>query len=181
MRFPDFLRTSVLLFGGSATALAAAALAGAGTRDDRALLYAALGWWVLSAAIGGWLGRRPEPSRGIARVLATARAQSAIPELEPGTVLFNRLWPLAVLTVAAGGLVFIYPQIPAIAAGYAVIATLGWRRQSAAVEAIEGRDGVRFYIDRVSPFKPIRLIRTPGLRRIEPVEARRREADPAPP
>ena len=28
--------------------------------------------------------------------------------------------------------------------------------------AIEERDGVRFYVDRTSPLKPIQLIRTPG-------------------
>jgi hypothetical protein len=30
--------------------------------------------------------------------------------------------------------------------------------------AIEERDGARFYIERVSPLKPIRLVRTPGFR-----------------
>ena len=38
----------------------------------------------------------------------------------------------------------------------------GWRRQEAAVAAIEERDGVRFYVDRTSPLSPIQLIRTPG-------------------
>ena len=35
--------------------------------------------------------------------------------------------------------------------------------------AIEERDGVRFYVDKTSPFSPIRLIRTPGLRRRLPL------------
>ena len=43
-----------------------------------------------------------------------------------------------------------------------------WRKQSAAVEAIEGRDGVEFWIDRSSPFGPPKLLRLPGLRKIEP-------------
>ena len=30
--------------------------------------------------------------------------------------------------------------------------------------AIEERDGVRFYVERTSPLKPIRLVRTPGFR-----------------
>ena len=39
---------------------------------------------------------------------------------------------------------------------------LAWRKQPSAVQAIEERDGVRFYVDRTSPLKPIQLIRTPG-------------------
>ncbi len=30
------------------------------------------------------------------------------------------------------------------------------------MSAIEERDGARFYVDRTSPFHPIRLVRTPG-------------------
>ena len=54
------------------------------------------------------------------------------------------------------------PQIGGIAAGFAIIWALAWRRQEAAVAAIEERDGVRFYIEQTSPFKAIKLIRTPG-------------------
>jgi hypothetical protein len=52
--------------------------------------------------------------------------------------------------------------VAAIAAGFAIIWALAWRRQEAAVAAIEERDGVRFYIDRTSPLQPIQLVRTPG-------------------
>ena len=52
----------------------------------------------------------------------------------------------------------------AVAAGFAIIWALAWRRQEAAVTAIEDRDGFRFYVDKTPPFAPIRLIRTPGLR-----------------
>ena len=51
----------------------------------------------------------------------------------------------------------------AVAAGFAIIWALAWRRQEAAVTAIEERDGARFYIDKTPPFSPIQLIRTPGL------------------
>ena len=64
--------------------------------------------------------------------------------------------------VVAGGVAFLIPQVPAMAAGFAIAAALAWRRQAAAVLAIEERDGVRFYVDKTSPFSPIRLIRTPG-------------------
>ena len=177
MRFPDFLRTCVLLFAGAATALAAVAIAGAGAKDDRTLVYVALGWWAVAAIAGLWLGRRAEVTQGIGRALATARTQSALPELEPGAILFNRLWALALFTVGSGGVAFLIPQVPGIAAGYVIAAALAWRKQSAAVEAIEGRDGVRFYVEHTSPFKPTRLIRTPGFRRIEPVSGARASAD----
>ena len=47
--------------------------------------------------------------------------------------------------------------------GFAIIWSLAWRRQDAAVTAIEERDGFRFYLAKTPPFEPIRLIRTPGL------------------
>ena len=177
MRFPDFLRTSVLLFAGAATALAAVSVAGASAKDDRTLLYVALGWWAVAAVGGLWLGRRPEVTQGISRALAGARTQAALPELEPGTILFNRLWALALFTAGSGAVAFLIPQIPAIAAGYVIAAALAWRKQSAAVEAIEGRDGVRFYVEHTSPFKPTSLIRTPGFRRVEPVSGRSASAE----
>ena len=177
MRFPDFLRTSVLLFAGAATALAAVAIAGAAAKDDRTLVYVALGWWALAAAGGLWLGRRAEVTEGIGRALAGARTQSALPELEPGAILFNRLWALAVFTVGSGAVAFLIPQVPGIAAGYVIAAALAWRKQSAAVEAIEGRDGVRFYVEHTSPFRPTQLIRTPGFRRVEPVSGASASSD----
>ena len=59
MRFTEFLRTSVLLFAGSASALALCAFAAAFADDDRTLLLLSLGWWILTAGVGLWLGRRP--------------------------------------------------------------------------------------------------------------------------
>lgn len=168
MRLTDFLRTCVLLFAGAATALAAVAVAGAAARDDRTLVYIALGWWGVAAIAGLWLGRRREVTQGIGRMLAGARTQAALPEVQPGTILFNRLWSLAAFTLVSGGLAFLIPQVPAIAAGYSLGAALGWRHQSRSVEAIEGRDGVRFYVEHSSPFQPTRVIRTPGFRRFEP-------------
>jgi hypothetical protein len=95
-------------------------------------------------------------------LLAGARSQTLLPELNPGRTLANRLWPLLLVTVAAGALSVVAPQISAIATGFAVIWSLAWRRQEAAVAAIEERDGVRFYVDRTSPLAAIRLVRTPG-------------------
>ena len=171
MRFRDFLRVAVLLFGGAGTALAAVSVVGAARADDRVLLGVAIAWWLLAVLIGLWLGRRPMATPGIARLLANARSTTTLPELEPGAVLFNRLWPLAVVAVTAGAIGFLIPQVPAVATGYSLLAALTWRRQSSAVAAIEDRDGVQFWFDRSSPFGPPRLLRLPGLRKIEPQPA----------
>ena len=58
MRYTDFLKTTVLLAAGEATALAIVTIAVVAGDDDRTALYFALGWWVLSGIIGIWLGRR---------------------------------------------------------------------------------------------------------------------------
>lgn len=171
MRFADFLKTAVLLFGGAGTALAVVAIAGASGADDTAALIVAVSWWALAAAGGLWLGRRLAPTPGIGRLLANARSTNQLPDIEPGTIIFNRLWPLGVFTLASGAVAFLIPQVPAIAAGYAIAVALTWRRQAAAVQAIEDRDGVRFYFDKSSPFGAPKLLRTPGMRKIEPVPA----------
>jgi hypothetical protein len=168
MRYGDFLRTSVLLFGASATVLGAAALIGAHARDDTTLVYVALTLWLLGALLGGWLGRRQAVTAGIARLLASARTTPLLPELQPGQILFARMWGLAVFTAAGVALAFLFPQVPAIAAAFSLVGALYWRRQGAAVAAIEERDGVRFYVERNSPLKPIQLLRTPGFRKNEP-------------
>ena len=169
MRFTDFLRVSVLLFGGAGTALALAAIAASEADEDRALSVIAVGWWAIAAIGGLWLGRRMAPTPGIERLLAGARKTNTLPEVEPGAIVFNRLWPLAVFTVVAGAAAPFIPQVPAIAAGYAIGVALTWRKQAAGVQAIEDRDGVRFYFDKSSPFGAPKLLRTPGLRKIEPV------------
>jgi hypothetical protein len=169
LRFPDFLRTAVLLFGGAATALAIVAIAGAHADDNVTLLYLAVGWWLLAAVGGLWIGRRPETTEGFSTLLADARSSPTLPEQRPGAIIVNRLWVLGVFTIVSGSVAFLLPQIPAIACGFLLAIGLAWRKQSAAIEAIEGRDGVRFYVEPASPFAPIKLVRTPGFKRVEPV------------
>jgi hypothetical protein len=84
--------------------------------------------------------------------------------VDPARTVLNRLWPLVLSTLGAGALAFVLPQVPAIAAGFAIVWSLAWRRQAAAVTAIEDRDGARFYVERTSPLRRIRLVRTPGFR-----------------
>lgn len=164
MRFADFLRTTVLISAAAATVLAAVTLAGANGNSDDLIVPVAAGWWVIAAVIGVWLGRRTATSGPIASLLASARMQPTLPEMQPGRIVLNRLWPLLVSTIGAGALAFVLPQVPAVATGFAIIWSLAWRRQASAVTAIEERDGARFYIERTSPMRPIRLVRTPGFR-----------------
>jgi hypothetical protein len=164
MRFSELLRTTVLISAAAATLLGVVSLAGAnGTGNDLVVPVAAI-WWVVAAMVGIWLGRRNVTSLPIATLLASARSQANLPELHPGRIVLNRLWPLLVCTIGAGALAFVLPQVPAIAAGFAIIWSLAWRRQSSAVTAIEERDGARFYVERTSPLTPIKLVRTPGFR-----------------
>ena len=164
MRFHEFLRTTVLMSAGSATALVLVTLAGVAGGGHTLLVAVAAGWWVVGGWLGLRLGRQAGTSQAIGSLLAAARSQRSLPEVSPAMTVFNRLWPLMVLTVAAAGVGLVEPQVPAIAAGFTIVWALAWRRQASAVQAIEGRDGARFYVDRTSPLSAIRLVRTPGFR-----------------
>ena len=168
MRFTDFLKATVLINAGAATALAAITVARVSDGSQPTLVFVAAGWWIVAAAYGIWVGRGNRPSDSIARLLAAARTSPALPEVSPSRILLNRLWPLLVITIAAAGLALIFPQVPAIGAGFAILGALALRRQEKAVTAIEDRDGVRFYVQRTSPLRPIELVRTPGLTAIYP-------------
>ena len=164
MRFSDFLRTTVMASAGCATVLAAVTVAGAAGNGNDLIVPFSAGWWVIAALFGIWLGRRAETSPPIASLLASARTQASLPEVNPARTMLNRLWPLFISTVGAGAVAFVVPQVPAVATGFAIIWSLAWRRQASAVRAIEERDGARFYLDKTSPLNPIRLVRTPGFR-----------------
>ena len=165
MRFVDFLRAAILLCAAAATVLAAVTVLRAGAEADNVLVIFIAGWWIVAGIIGTWLGRRAETNSPIARLLANAKSTTSLPEHRPGSLLVNRLWPLLLSTVLAIGLGLVAPQIPGIATGFAIIAALAWRRQEAAVTAIEERDGVAFYVEPTSPIQPIKLVRAPGFRR----------------
>jgi hypothetical protein len=162
LRFGDFLKATVLLSAASATLLAALTVIGLSRDLNPTAAYVCIGWWALATAIGTVMGARTEATTAIANLLAGARTQHSLPDLHPARTIFNRLWPLLLLTLGAGVLSFFAPQIGGIAAGFAIIWALAWRRQEAAVAAIEERDGARFYVDRTSPLSAIKLIRTPG-------------------
>ena len=162
MPFGDFLRATILASAGAATLLATLTVISVSRDADPVVVYVSLGWWIVAIAAGLWVGRQAPASPAIARLLASARTQTTLPELRPAATLLNRLWALLASTFAAGVLAFFLPQVAAVAAGFAMTWSLAWRRQPAAVAAIEERDACRFYVDRSSPLEPIRLVRTPG-------------------
>jgi hypothetical protein len=162
VRFSEFLRTTVLTSAAAATALAAVTVGAAAETGDA--LVPSVVWWAIAALLGLRLGHRAQPSHAIGSLLANARTQASLPEITPARTVVNRLWPLLICTLGAGAIAFAYPQVAGIATGFAIIWALAWRRQGSAVTAIEERDGARFYVDRTSPLKPIRLVRTPGFR-----------------
>jgi hypothetical protein len=168
VRFVDMLKTTVMLSAGAATMLAIVTVIGATADRDDTLVLIAAAWWVAASVIGALLGRRSQVTAQIGRLLADAKVATMLPEHRPAAVVVNRLWPLLVSTVAAGAVGFIIPQVPAVACGFAIIWSLAWRRQDAAVLAVEERDGVTFYVERTSPVRPMRLVRTPGFRREVP-------------
>jgi hypothetical protein len=168
VRFVDLLKSTVMLSAGAATMLAiVTVIAATGDSDDTLVLVAA-GWWVGASLIGIVLGWRANINQPIGRLLADAKVATMMPEHRPGAVIVNRLWPLLVSTVAAGALGFLFPQVPAVACGFAIIWSLAWRHQDGAVVAVEERDGVTYYVERTSPLRPIQLVRTPGFRREVP-------------
>ncbi len=164
MRFTDFLRTTIMLSAASATVLAVVTIAAAANTGNSQVGLFGAAWWLVAALIGLWAGRRADASPPVAALLRSARTQASLPEVDPPRTLLNRLWPLLVCTIVAGAVAFLLPQVPAVASGFAIVWALAWRRQSAAVAAIEDRDGARFYIERTSPMQPMRLVRTPGFR-----------------
>src|SRR5919198_2007067 len=166
MRYTDFLKATVLLAAGEGTALATVTVAVAAAQGNTTILIFALAWWVVAGGAGTWLGRRVETTTRIANLLADARSTTTLPEIRPATVLLDRLWLLALSTVIAAGISWLVPQVAAVAAGGATLIALAWRKQERAVTAIGERDGVRYYVVPSSPFKPIELVRTPGLRRL---------------
>jgi hypothetical protein len=160
VRFGDLLKATVLLSAGAATLLAAVTVIGIARDAQTGLIAFSAAWWLGAVALGVALAGRAETA--ILRLLAAARSQTMLPELNPGLTMLNRLWPLLVSTAGAGVLGVWVPQVAAIAAGFAIVWAMAWRRQEQAVAAVEERDGVRFYVDRTSPLSPMRLVRTPG-------------------
>jgi hypothetical protein len=122
-------------------------------------------WWPAAAVIGLYLGRPDRAADGVAKVLAGARVSPSLPPETGLRIALIRLWPLGAVALIAAGLAWIWPQVPVIGAGWAILMALAWRNREAVVTGAEDYDGVRFYVEPSTAFEPLRLVRTPGLRR----------------
>jgi len=162
--YTDLLRVTVFLTGAEATALGAITAIGANRDGDTTTVLVAAVWWLISLAIGIYLGRPARAADDVRDPLARARTATSLPPETPARIAIGRLWPIAFTAVLAGGLGLFFPGVAVIGAGYALIVSLAWHTREAAVLGIEQRDGVKFYVVPNSPLKPVELVRAPGLR-----------------
>ncbi len=164
MPYTDLLRVTVFLTGAEATALGAITALAANRDDDTRTILVAAVWWLVSLAIGFWLGRPSRAREDMRDPLARARTATSLPPSSPARIAVGRLWPIALTAIIAGGLGVFFPGVAAIGAGYALIVSLAWHTREAAVLTIEQRDGVKFYVVPTPAWRPLELMRTPGLR-----------------
>lgn len=165
MQFKDLLRGTVLLIAVEATALAAISGVAINSAGESSLAALSLGWWLVAIVGGVWLGRPSRTRRALAGPLASAKTTTQLPAESPARIAFARLWPIGLFAILAAAAGPIFPQVPAIATGFALGVAVAWRNREAAVTAVEERDGVCFYVENGSAFDPIKLVRTPGLMR----------------
>ncbi len=164
MPYTDLLRITVFLTGAEATALGAISAIAANRENDATTILVAAAWWLVSLAVGLYLGRPARAADDIRDALARARTATSLPSETPARIAVGRLWPIALTAVVAGVLGVFFPGVAVIGAGYALIVSLAWHTREAAVLGIEHRDGVKFYVVPNSALRPIQLVRTPGLR-----------------
>jgi hypothetical protein len=162
--YTDLLRVTVFITGAEATALGTIAALGANREGSETTILVAAVWWLLSLAIGIYLGRPARAAEDVREALAHARTATSLPSETPARIAIGRLWPIGLTAVVAGGLGLLFPGVAVIGAGYALIVSLAWHTREAAVLGIEHRDGVKFYVVPGSALRPIELVRTPGLR-----------------
>lgn len=168
MQFCDLLRMTVLLAGGSATALAAITAVSSNQDGDTRTLVVAAVWWTLAVVCGLVLGAPKRAAEAMREPLSESRMAPTLPTANPNRVALARLWPLGAFALLAGGLGIFIPGVAAIGTGFGIVGALALRGWERAVAAIEERDGVRFYVEPGSALHPVTLVRTPGLRRGRP-------------
>jgi hypothetical protein len=162
--YTDLLRVTVFLTGAEATVLGAISAISVGGEPGATTVIVALAWWSIALILGFWMGRPERAREDMRDPLARAKMATSLPSRSPARIAVQRLWPIALTAIVAGGLGLFFPGVAIIGTGYALIVSLAWHTREAAVQAIEERDGVRFFVVPGSAFKPIRLVRTPGLR-----------------
>jgi len=166
MPYTDLLRVTVFVTGAEATALGAITAIGANRDGDATVILVAAAWWLISLAIGSFLGRPARAVEDMRNPLSRARTATSLPPESPARIAIGRLWPIALTAIVAGGAGLFFPAVAVIGAGYALIVSLAWHTREAAVLAVEQRDGVKFYVVPTNALKPIELVRAPGLRSV---------------
>jgi hypothetical protein len=162
--YTDLLRVTVFVTGAEATVLGAITAIGTNREGDTSTILVAAVWWLISLAIGIYLGRPARAADDVRDALARARTSTSLPQETPARIATGRLWPIALTALVAGGLGLFFPGVAVIGAGYALIVSLAWHTREAAVLGIEQRDGVKFYVLPTSALRPVELVRSPGLR-----------------
>jgi hypothetical protein len=168
MPYTDLLRTTVFLTAAEATALGAITAIGINRDGSPTTLIVAAAWWLIALILGLRLGAPERAAEGVRDALTQARTATSLPQESPARISLARLWPIAVTALIAAALGIFFPGVAAVGAGYALLVSLAWRTREAAVLGIEHRDGVKFYVVPSSAFRPIELVRTPGLRSSPP-------------
>ena len=164
MPYTDLLRATVFLTGAEATVLGAISAIAVGGEPSATTVIIALAWWLIALILGFWMGRPERAREDMRDPLARAKMATSLPSQSPARIAIQRLWPILLTAIVAGSLGLFFPGVAIIGTGYALIVSLAWHTREAAVQAIEERDGVRFVVVPGSAFKPIQLVRTPGLR-----------------
>lgn len=163
MRFCEYLRTTVMLLATTSIALLVIAISAIVRESSSVLLIFTIVWTVASVAIGMWIGRGGAAMESIRVMLSRSRPEPVFPKIEPGAVLITRLWPVLVIALAAAIASIWFPSLAIATSGYGLIWALSWRKQALAVEAIEERDAVHFWIVRTPVFSRPKLVRVPAM------------------
>jgi hypothetical protein len=162
--YTDLLRVTVFITGAEATVLGAISAISVGGEPSPTTVIVAVAWWLIAVILGIWMGRPDRAREDMREPLARAKMATSLPSESPTRIAIQRLWPIAVTAIVAGGLGLFFPGVAIIGTGYALIVSLAWHTREPAVTAIEERDGVRFFVVPGSALRPIQLVRTPGLR-----------------
>jgi hypothetical protein len=162
--YTELLRFTVIVTAAEATILGAISAVSVGGEPSATTAIVAIAWWLIALILGFWLGRPERAREDVRKPLAAAKTATSLPSDSPGRIAIQRLWPIAVTAIIAGGLGLFFPGVAIIGTGYALIVSLSWHTREAAVQAIEERDGTRFFVVPTGAFSPIKLVRTPGLR-----------------
>lgn len=163
MRYCDYLHSSVLLIGSAALALMLVSAGSLAWYGGSLMIALSVAWVLICLLCGLWLGRGDSVQESVHALLSKSRPEPIFPKIEPSAVLLTRLWPVLAITLAAAVSSYWFPQLAVAAAGYGLLWSLAWRRQSDAVLAIEERDLVHFWIVKGSPVRPPKLVRVPAM------------------